>query len=299
MSSAASQTEAYRPETKGLDTWDNGRILDALLHGQERAIAAVQVALPQISAAAAAIAPRLAAGGKLIYAGAGSSIRIAVQDGAELPATFGFDESHLDYLVAGGRTAMFDTLADAEDDVEDGTRQADRCTSGDIVIAIAASGTTPFTIAAANRARENGALVVAVVNNANSPLAAASSMSIVLLSGPEVILGSTRMGAGTAQKAALNLLSTLVNIRLGAVHDGLMVNVRAENEKLLRRASAMVEQISGANENDAHVALKAAGGHVKTAVMLCAGAKSVAAANLCLAEAGNNLRMALATMTRT
>jgi len=209
----------------GIDNWPDERILEALVGGQERAIAAVRRAAPAISRAAQVVAERIAQGGRLVYAGAGTSIRVAVQDGSELPATFGMPEDRLLYLIAGGREAMFETLADAEDDEADGARQAEACGAGDVMVAVAASGSTPFTVAAARRAREKGCYVIAVVNNPGSPLAAAADLEILLASGPEVIAGSTRLGAGTAQKAALNLLSTLTHIRLGAVHDGLMVNV--------------------------------------------------------------------------
>jgi len=280
----------------GIDSWPDARILDALVEGQERAIAAVRGALPAISQAAAAMAERLARGGRLIYAGAGTSIRIGVQDGSELPATFGMPENRLAYLIAGGRAAMFETLADAEDDAADGAQQADICGPGDVVVAIAASGATPFTIAAAHRAREKGALVIAVVNNPGSRLAAVADIEILLTSGPEVIAGSTRMGAGTAQKAALNLMSTLTHIRLGAVHDGLMVNVEAGNAKLRRRARGIVAAIAKVDEARAADALAAANGQVKPAVLLCAGAQDYAAAQKILSDTNGNLRLALARL---
>jgi len=283
----------------GLDTWTDARILDALLAGQERAIAAVRQALPAIARAAATLSQRLAAGGRLAYAGAGTSIRVAVQDGTELPATFGMPESRLLYLIAGGRAAMFDTLADAEDDAADGAAQAEVLTAADTLIAVAASGATPFTIAAARRAREKGAFVLAVVNNPDSALAAASDLEILLSSGPEVIAGSTRMGAGTAQKAALNLLSTLTHVRLGAVHDGLMVNVETGNAKLRRRAAGIVAAIAGVDGQRAEAALVAAAGQVKPAVLLCAGAKDVAAAQRLLAAANGNLRLAMSRLADT
>ncbi len=289
-----SSTETQSRDFTGLDTWENERILGALIAGQERGLAAVKSAIPQISAAATALAKCLEGGGRLFYAGAGTSIRIGVQDGAELSATFGMDASRITYLIAGGRAAMFDTLGDAEDDAQAGTLAACICKRGDALITIAASGTTPYTVAAANRARGNGATVIAVVNNANTPLAAAAEFAIFLNSGPEVIAGSTRLGAGTAQKAALNLLSTLTHIRLGAVHDGLMVNVQASNAKLKARAIRIVSQVSGATALEAGNALDVAGGAVKPAVLLCAGAASLGAAQQLLAGANNNLRLALA-----
>lgn len=283
----------------GIDTWPDQRILDALLSGQERAIAAVRQAAPSISQAATVLAQRLAGGGRLIYAGAGTSIRVAVQDGSELPATFGMPEDRLLYLIAGGRAAMFDSLADAEDDEADGAAQAEACRPGDTLIAVAASGSTPFTIAAARRAREKGAFVIALVNNKGSRLAAVADLEILVASGPEVIAGSTRLAAGTAQKAALNLLSTLTHIKLGAVHDGLMVNVEAGNAKLRRRAAGIVAAIARVDEASAHAALDAAGGRVKPAVLLCAGAKDIAAAQRLLVDANGNLRLAMSRLADT
>ena len=277
----------------GIDTWPDSRILDALAEGQERAIAAVRRATPDIARAAAVLSERLSQGGRLIYAGAGTSIRIAAQDGSELPATFGMAEDRILYLIAGGRDAMFDTLADAEDDVADGAAQAAACGLADVLIAVAASGSTPFPIAAARRAREKGAHVIAVVNNPGSRLAAAADLEILLESGPEVVAGSTRMGAGTAQKAALNLLSTLTHIRLGAVHDGFMVNVETGNAKLRKRAEGIVAAIARVDDARAAAALAASGGKVKPAVLLCAGAKDNAAAQKLLADVSGNLRLAL------
>lgn len=284
---------------QGIDTWPDARILDALLAGQERAIAAVRLAAPAIARAADVLAQRLAAGGRLAYAGAGTSIRVAVQDGSELPSTFGMAQDKILYLIAGGRAAMFDTLAEAEDDEADGEAQAMQCGPGDSLIAVAASGSTPFTVAVARRARQNGAFVIAVINNANSRLAAAADLEILLETGPEVIAGSTRMGAGTAQKAALNLLSTLTHIKLGAVHDGLMVNVEAGNAKLRRRAATIIATIAGVDEARASHALDQAGGHVKPAVLLCAGAKGIAAAQRLLAATNGNLRLAMARLADT
>jgi N-acetylmuramic acid 6-phosphate etherase len=286
-------TEHTTPDFVGLDTWPDLKILQALIDGQERAIAAVQQRLPQIATAAHAVSDRLKQGGRLFYAGAGTSIRIAVQDGSELPATFGLDAQKLGYLIAGDRAAMFETRAEGEDSADDGLRDAAACGPKDVLIAIAASGNTPYTIAAAKRARQNGCHVIAVVNAPNSALAKEADIEIYLDSGPEVIAGSTRLGAGTAQKATLNLISTLANIHLGAVHDGLMVNLRPENQKLKIRARRIVEQITGASDSDAQKALDEAGA-VKPAVLLCAGAKSLEDARALLASTHGNLRLALA-----
>lgn len=297
MQLAPSKTEQSLAGTLGFDTRNNSEILAALLAGQRRALDAVERALPTISKAADLIAPRLAAGGKLIYAGAGTSIRVAVQDGSELPATFGMAEEQIDYLIAGGKEAMFETLADAEDDAEAGRKAAaGACTSRDALIAVAASGRTPYTIAAAEQARSLGCCVIVVVNNADTPLASAADVEVLIDSGPEVISGSTRMGAGTAQKATLNLLSTLVHTRLGAVHDGFMVNVQAGNQKLVARAARIVAAITGEPIDLAEDAMKTSHGAVKPAVLLLSGASDLATAQSILSASGGNLRLALSKL---
>lgn len=291
------QTETSLASTVGIDTWDDARILAALVEGQQRAIAAVSAAGPSIARAATVCVDRLNSGGRLVYAGAGASIRLGVHDGSELPATFGMSEDRILYCIAGGRDAMFDTLAEAEDDASAGVRDAGICRPGDVMVAIAASGTTPYTIAAANTAKRSGAAVIAMVNNAGSPLGALGEVEILLDSGPEIIAGSTRMGAGTAQKAALNLLSTLTHIRLGAVYDGMMVNVQADNAKLKGRAARIVTQITGASQQAAVAALEQSAGHVKAAILIGAGAKTHDAAQRALADANGNLRLALQRLT--
>ncbi len=296
MSQDAQRSTEQAGAYTGLDSWDDQRILAALVEGQERAIAAVKAATPSIARAATELARRIKSGGTLFYAGAGTSIRVAVQDGSELPATFGMPEKQIAYLIAGGRNAMFDTLADAEDDAVDGAAQAEACGPADALIAVAASGSTPFTVAVADKAKAKGAFIIAVVNNKGSRLGSLADVEILLDSGPEVIAGSTRMGAGTAQKAALNLLSTLTHVRLGAVHDGLMVNVETGNIKLRRRAAGIVSKITGASAEAADAALAAAGGVVKPAILICAGAKTNDAARRILSETDGNLRLALARL---
>jgi N-acetylmuramic acid 6-phosphate etherase len=285
-------TEQSLSQFKNIDTWSDVEILSALVGGQERAVAAVRQAIPQIAIAAEALAKNLRDGGKLYYAGAGSSIRIGVQDGSELPATFNMSEDKIGYLIAGGRNAMFGTFADAEDDTGEGERAASSLLPKDTLIAIAASGTTPYTVAAAKCSKGNGATVIAVVNNPNSALAAAANYEIFLNSGAEVIAGSTRMGAGTAQKAAINLLSTLAYVKLGAVYDGMMVDVQAGNIKLKERARRIVSAISGVEMQDAMAALEAANGEVKSAILICAGVSSIEKARKILADKNGNLRLA-------
>ena len=289
-------TENSLTNLEGFETWGDDRILRTLLEGQHRALAAVEMALPRIAEAAGIIAKAVAAGGRLIYAGAGTSIRVAVQDGSELPATFGMAEDQLHYLIAGGRAAMFETLADAEDDEMAGRSAAATCSAADVLVAVAASGKTPYTCAAAREAGSRGTPVIAVVNNPGSPLAKLADVEVLLQSGPEVISGSTRMGAGTAQKAALNLMSTLAHTRLGAVYDGLMVNVQAGNSKLQARAAGIVSKITGAPQGLAETALQAAEGSVKLAVLLASARIAPATGKNILTASHGNLRLALASL---
>ena len=289
-------TEQNLAAYSGLDTWSDRQILEAMVASQKQAISAVNDALDEIARASTVIAERYSKGGKIYYAGAGTSIRVGVQDGSELPATYDIADDRLVYLIAGGRAGLVDTLADAEDDRAAGAVAASPTTKFDVLIAIAASGTTPYTCAAAEQARKNGCAVIAVVNNPNSPLGKLADVEIVLESGPEVVAGSTRMAAGTAQKVALNLLSTLANIKLGGVYDGLMVSMRAENEKLKDRAARIVAQIADVNVDEARAALDQASARIKPAVLLCMGAGSLAFSQQLLADNNNNLRQVLAKL---
>jgi N-acetylmuramic acid 6-phosphate etherase len=297
MSFSSPSTESNLPDLAGFDTWDSHRILSELLAGQRRALDAVERALPCIADAAAVVAARVGAGGRMFYAGAGTSIRVGVQDGTELPATFGMPEDKLGYLIAGERAAMFETLAEAEDSAENGSAAAEACTAKDVLIAIAASGRTPYTIAAAQTARGNGCAVIAVVNNAGSTLGKAADIEVLIETGPEVISGSTRLGAGTAQKATLNLISSLAFTRLGAVHDGLMVNVQAGNSKLVQRAHGIVKKITAAPDQRIADALLISTNQIKPAVLLCMGAVDYAAAQKLLADTNGNLRLALSKLS--
>ena len=289
------QTECALHEFARLDTWDDAAIMAALVRSQASAVESVGAARAAIGGAARALGQRLVAGGRVIYAGAGSSIGQGVLDGAELPATFGLPSERVRFLIAGGRAAIFDIDCAAEDDADAARREVDalRPTPADALIALSASGSTAYTVAVARHAKAAGALVIAIVNNARSALAQTADHEILLESGPEVIAGSTRLAAGTAQKCALNLLSTLTHIRLGAVHDGLMVNLRADNEKLRARACGIVAQIAGVDEARARAALAAAEGEIKPAVLICSGAKDRNTAQALLAASQGNLRRAL------
>jgi N-acetylmuramic acid 6-phosphate etherase len=289
------QTEQALNQFAGLDTWDDEAIMAALVVGHVRAVEAVAAACPVIGRAANTLAGRLSSGGRLVYAGAGSSIGQGVLDGAELPGTFGLPSERLRFVIAGGRQAVFAIDNAADDDIDAARHDAEAVNfvATDALIALSASGSTKYTVAIAQKAKAAGALVIAIVNNLQSALAQEADHEICLGSGPEVIAGSTRMAAGTAQKCALNLLSTLTHIRLGAVHDGMMVNVRADNEKLKARARSIVAKIAQVDDACAHDALDAAAGEVKPAVLVCAGAQDLEAARALLAGSHGNLRRAL------
>ena len=201
-----------------------------------------------------------ARGGRLVYVGAGTSGRIGVQDGTELPPTFNWPDDKLVYLIAGGEGALLKAVENAEDFVEQGIAgiRAAQVGPDDVVIGVAASGRTPFTIAALEEARSRGAQTIGISNNAAAPILAVCSHPILAETGVEVVAGSTRMKAGTAQKVILNLLSTLIMVRLGRVYRGLMVHMRATNAKLRRRSEIMVSQITGCDDATAIDALRQA-----------------------------------------
>lgn len=232
-------TEEISERYRGLDTWSGEQILEAFWEGQARAIAAVRPALPAIAAAAQDIAGRIEPDGRIVYAGAGSAGRQAALDGMELGATFGWPDDRIVLVFAEGNVLVPGSARGGYEDDAGSARARIRALGlgrSDVVIVVAASGTTPFTVAAAEAAHSAGALVVAIANNAGAPLFQCADHKIFLDTGAEVIAGSTRMNAGTAHKAALGLLSSLVMIHLGRVHDGLMVSMRADCAKLIARA---------------------------------------------------------------
>jgi N-acetylmuramic acid 6-phosphate etherase len=284
-------TEHASPRYDGLDAWDPPSVLEALWQGQLAAVAAVGPALPAIAEAATAAAARLAAGGRLAYVGAGSSGRIGVQDGSELAPTFDWPEDRLILLMAGGASAFTQAVENAED--QDGEGRADIAAHGigpaDVVVGLAASGTTPYTVAAIDEAARRGALTVAIANNPATPLLAAARHPILVVTGAEPVAGSTRLQAGTAQKVVLNLFSTLVMIRLGRVYRGRMVDMLARNDKLRRRGERMLRDLTNCDAEAARAALAVAGGKVKLAVLILGGmTREIAQARL--AAHGGNLR---------
>jgi len=287
-------TERASPRFTDIDRWEPGDILDALIESQMAAVAAVRAALPAIQVAAAAMQARLSGTGRLIYVGAGTSGRLAVQDGAELFPTFNWPPERLLLLMAGGKDALLRSAEGAEDQIDEAARliRYHRIEAEDVIIAVAASGTTPFTFACMREAKRRGALTIGIANNRSTPLLIEADCPILLETGPEPIAGSTRMKAGTAQRVALNLLSTLVMIRLGRVHEGLMVDVQAVNAKLVGRSQNILRQLSGRSEDELRDALERAGGNVKKAMLILHGCTPDKASAL-LQEAGGRLRVAL------
>lgn len=288
-------TEDINTRYADLDLWSTAEGVKALHEGQVEAVAAIDPALPAIAAAVDAAVPRLKRGGRLIYVGAGTSARIGVQDGAELYPTFSWPRDQVAFVIAGGEGALLRAVENAEDIGPNGATSIADLAAGadDVVIGLAASGNTPFTVAAITEARTRGALTIGVANNPGSKLLSACEHPILVETGPEAPAGSTRMKAGTAQKIVLNLFSTMAMVRLGKVYRGLMVHMQPTNEKLRRRAVQMVVMITGCDEPTAIDAMQRAGGDVKLAVLLASGA-SIDVAIAALEMHAGNLRLALA-----
>ncbi|MCH4893283.1 N-acetylmuramic acid 6-phosphate etherase [Sphingomonas sp. SFZ2018-12] len=291
------KTEGIDPRFVELDSWPTATAVEAMLEGQLSAAAAVQGQVGAIAAAADRAAERLGSDGRLVFAGAGTSGRIAVQDGVELGPTFGWPAARTVFLLAGGMDALAQSAEGAEDD---GPRAradvaAHRIGANDVMVGVAASGRTPFTIAAIEAARTAGALTIAIANNPATPLLAAAELAITLDTGAETIAGSTRMKAGTAQKIALNLLSTAIMLRLGRVYRGRMVDMVISNAKLRDRAERMVGDLADVPVDRAAAALDRADNDIKLGVLVARGLDTDAARAL-LARAGGRLRDAMALL---
>jgi N-acetylmuramic acid 6-phosphate etherase len=268
-------TERTLQDYRDAGTWPAEEALAAMLDNQFRAFAAVSLAVPSLAAAITAAAERLHACGRLIYCGAGASGRLAVQDGVELHPTFGWPAERLVYLIAGGEPALIGSVERAEDDADAGVREAAALHPGatDVLVAVAASGTTRYTCAVQETARASGALTVAMANNRGAPLLTEADHAVLLDTGPEFLAGSTRMTAGTAQKIALNLFSTRLMTALGRVYQGHMVDMVPSSAKLVARAQGMVAAIAGVSAARAAAAWEEAGGSVKVAVLMLDGMK--------------------------
>jgi N-acetylmuramic acid 6-phosphate etherase len=288
------RTEEISSRYVDLDSWSTGEMIAAMHEEQVAAAAAVRGALDAITAAVEDAVPALQRGGRIVYAGAGTSGRIGVQDGSELPPTFDWPVDRVVFAMAGGLDALVRSSEQAEDSAEAGEKVMAEAKIGanDVVIGLAASGTTPFTIGVLRAASAAGAVTIAVANNPGAPLFEVARHCILVETGSEVIAGSTRMKAGTAQKIVLNLFSTAVMVRMGRVYRGLMVDMRARNAKLRRRAAAIVSEIVGCPDSDAARHLDQAGGDLKTAVLIGFGLPAREAVQLLQRHAGN-LRAAI------
>jgi len=288
-------TEAARPELADLDTWPTSDIVAAFFADQADVIDAVRVAHAQISAAADVVAAQLVAGGRLIYVGAGTGGRIAALDAAEVGPSFGLRGRVL-AVFAGGVDAMADGREFYEDDEKQGAREVDALgpTANDVVVGVSASGRTPYVLGGIAAARAAGAHTIGFACTPGSPLARGSDVALEVLTGAELIAGSTRLKAGAAQKIVLNLVSTIAMVRLGRTYGNLMVDLSADNGKLRRRALRAVAAATGINDAAAAAALDAAGGDAKAAIVAeLAGVSSERAGEL-LARAAGRTRLAIA-----
>ena len=289
-------TETPQAAHRLLDQYPTAELVGVLVEDQLHALEAVRAAAPQIVRAVTAAVPRMAAGGRLIYVGAGTSGRLGVLDSVELYPTFSWPHERAVGLLAGGAGAMFVAVEGAEDDLERGA--ADLCAIDpgchDVVLLLAASGRTPYVLGALRAARAAGALTIGLANNPDAPVACEAEIGITLDTGPEVIAGSTRLKAGTAQKIALNSFSSALMVRLNKVYGNLMVDFKPSNAKLVLRAVRLTMLATGADEAGARATLAQCGFHVKVAIVALSRKTSVDQARSLLEAAHGSVREALA-----
>lgn len=286
------KTESDNPASRRIDTLPTSAIVELINSEDAKVATAVQAALPQVAQAVDIIARALSAGGRLFYIGAGTSGRLGALDAVECVPTFSAPPQLVQGIIAGGDTALTQAVEGAEDDPAQARRdlQARGVTAADVLCGIAASGRTPYVVGALSYARELGAATIAISCNPQSPIGALASVSISVDLGPEIISGSTRMKAGSAQKMILNMLSTAAMIRLGKVYGNLMVDVKVTNQKLAERARRLVRRLAGLDEDQAARLLVLANNEVKTAVVMHMMQVDAEAARELLAGAGGRLR---------
>jgi N-acetylmuramic acid 6-phosphate etherase len=288
-------TEQRNPASRNLDRMTALEIV-RLMNREDRKVAiAVKHELPAIARAVDGIVGQIEKGGRLIYVGAGSSGRIAVLDASEWPPTFGTSPELVKALIAGGPRAIVQSVEGAEDQPQDAVHDLERLrlTCCDAVVGIAASGTTPYVLAAIRYAKKKGALTVGVTSNKSSPLAKKANIAITPVVGPEVLTGSTRLKAGTSQKMVLNMLSTATMVRLGRTYDNLMIDLGQTNRKLRERAKRILAQASGKGMSAVEHALRQSDHDLRLALVMLKKKVSVAQAQRELAKAGGMLRRAL------
>ncbi|TFW21922.1 N-acetylmuramic acid 6-phosphate etherase [Duganella callida] len=289
------KTETPSTQHAQLDLYPVEALVDALVEDQAQAVAAVKAASASICAAVEAMAPRIAAGGRLIYAGAGTSGRLGVLDSVELYPTFSWPRERAKALLAGGLGAMFEAVEGAEDDLNKGAADLRLLypTYNDVLLLVAASGTTPYVLGAMQAARTVGAFTVGIANNARTPLLTGADVGILLDTGAEVISGSTRLKAGTAQKIVLNTLSSALMVRLHKVYGNLMVDLQATNAKLVERAVRLTVHATGADAAAARAALEQCQYQVKLAMLMLLKKQTAAEAQAQLDATHGNVRAAL------
>jgi N-acetylmuramic acid 6-phosphate etherase len=289
-------TEQLLPSNYDLDRMSSLEIVTLMNREDATVAAAVQRALAQIARAIDVVADGLRHGGRLIYVGAGTSGRLGALDASEIPPTFNTDPRTVLYIMAGGPKALADSTEGSEDDTAPAIAEMKKRKprKNDIVVGIATSGRTPFTIAAVEYARRRGAHTIALTCNRDSPLERASDFAIVTEVGPEVLAGSSRMKAGTAHKMVLNMISTGAMCRLGYVYGNLMVNVWTKNEKLIQRAVRIVEQATEVDQATASAALKTSGNRTPVAVVMLAAEVTRTQAVSALKKSKGHVREAIA-----
>lgn len=289
------RTESPSEDHPDLDLYPTQDLLLTLVDDQQRAAQAVREATPMLALALEAAVPRIAAGGRLVYVGAGTSGRLGLLDSVELSPTFSWPHDRALALLAGGRPAVFEAVEGAEDDEAQGAVDVRLAQVGedDVVLLVAASGHTPYVLGALQAARDAGALTIGLSCNAGAPVALKAHFGVVLDTGPERISGSTRLKAGTAQKIALNSFSTALMVRLHKVYGHLMVDLRATNAKLRRRALALTRHATGADEIAAERALRDSGFRVKVAIVMLETGLDVSRAEARLAAGDGSVRAAL------
>lgn len=290
------KTETPALDHAQLDQYPTTELVNALVDDQLNAVNAVRAAAPRLAAAVTAAVPRMEAGGRLIYVGAGTSGRLGLLDSVELYPTFSWPHGRAVALLAGGSDAMFVAVEGAEDDIVQGAAdlQSVEVMADDVVLLIAASGATPYVLGALRAARAAGALTIGFANNTDAPVALEAEIGITLDTGAEIISGSTRLKAGTSQKIALNSFSSALMVRLNKVYGNLMVDLKATNAKLVRRAIRLTSFATGADEEAARAVLEQCDFHVKTAIVALSKQTGVEEARAALDAARGSVRQALA-----
>lgn len=288
-------TEKRNPNSIGFDSKSPLEIARIINAEDQKVAKAVERALPQIAKAIEAVAKSLSSGGRLIYVGTGTSGRLGALDASECPPTFNTDPEMVQFVMAGGEKALAHAVEADEDSPALGKRDMakKRPTKKDVVVGLAASGRTPFTVSAVQYARSKGAATVGIVANPNSPLARAAAIPIEIPVGPEVVAGSTRMKAGTMQKLVLNMITTGAFVRMGYVYDNLMVNLHLKNRKLVERGIGIVQQIIDLDRESAIDALRVSEGSVPVALVMLQAGVTKQEAEKRLKKSKGNVRKAI------